>query len=523
MSFIEKLAAGVSGFSRGIQAGQQLGYQIGGGPQAEQQRERRTQRRREIQQLYGTSPVEAIKAAEQEGFAGLASAYRSDQQRQAGVMRAGITTPQALGTGGVGDFSPESLEARRESLVAAQTGLGELSAAYGPTMPQAEREQLTQQERELQERINIVNNYTQAISNLQQVTDFPSYEVQALALEESLKDIDPEVAAGVMRNFRRQFDDKARLEINDLMSSGAIIPADTYIPSKYLPVVTAYTTEQDRGLARNQLGALANLNQAASLFNDPAKMETFVRERGDGLGLSRETVDSIVNVNTRSIAARKNKDLYDIISDLNRIIESERREFFTSFTRPEGFSRIAQSFGVPLELTGGDKEYQEPTAESVIRLANAILDKEAGFTQTTAITDSVTPVSSASDLEVLLSTLNKARQDKAPQYEEFKSSVQARLEELEAQGNLTEEEKKTIRTIMTTHGLNVETVPGIFPATAAGNAAQSAVLGGNMVGGFGNLFGGLFSNSKQNLPKPRQMSLSPPPDEDKRVATGRPN
>jgi hypothetical protein len=69
----------------------------------------------------------------------------------------------------------------------------------------------------------------------------------------------------------------------------------------------------------------------------------------------------------------------------------------------------------------------------------------------------------------------------------------------------------------------VETVPGIFPATAAGNAAQSAVLGGNMVGGFGNLFGGLFSNSKQNLPKPRQMSLSPPPDEDKRVATGRPN
>jgi hypothetical protein len=39
MSFIEKLAAGVSGFSRGIQTGQQIGYQIGGGPQAEQQRE----------------------------------------------------------------------------------------------------------------------------------------------------------------------------------------------------------------------------------------------------------------------------------------------------------------------------------------------------------------------------------------------------------------------------------------------------------------------------------------------------
>jgi hypothetical protein len=511
MSFIEKLAAGVSGFSRGIQTGQQIGYQIGGGPQAEQQRERRAQRRREIQQLYSTSPVEAIKAAEQEGFAGLASAYKSDQQRQAGVMRAGITTPQALGTGGVGDFSPESLEARRESLVAAQTGLGELSAAYGTTMPQAEREKLTQQELELQERINLVNSYTQAISNLQQVTDFPTYELQATQLEESLKDIDPEVANGVMRNFRRQFDDKSRIALNDLMASGAVIPADTYIPSKYLPIVTAYTTEQDKGLARNQLGALANLSQAASLFNDPAKMESFVRERGAGLGLSPETLNSVVNVSANAINTRKNKELYDVISDLNKIVESERREFFTSFTRPEGFSRIAQSFGVPVELTGGEKEYQEPTAETIIRLANVILDKGP----TTAISDSVTPASSASDLEVALSTLNKARKDKSSKYEELKNLVQARIQEINAQGNLSEEDQRLIRTIATTHGLELE-----MPSRGDKFFQE---LGRMNILGAAKTAKEIMQQPALSMSTFRPVSVSPPPDEDKRVATGKPN
>jgi hypothetical protein len=511
MSFIEKLAAGVSGFSRGIQAGQQLGYQIGGGPQAEQQRELRAQRRREIQQLYSTSPSEAIKAAEQEGFAGLASAYKSDQQRQAGVMRAGITMPQTLGTGGVGDFSPESLEARRESLMAAQTGLGTLEATYGTAIPEAELGKLTQEQQELQERINLVNSYTQAVSNLQQVTDYPTYELQAMQLEESLKDIDPEVANGVMRNFRRQFDDKSRIVLNDLMASGAVIPADTYIPSKYLPIISAYTTEQDKGLARNQLGALANLSQAASLFNDPAKMESFVRERGAGLGLSSETLNSVVNVSANAINTRKNKELYDVISDLNKIVESERREFFTSLTRPEGFSRIAQSFGVPVELTGGEKEYQEPTAETIIRLANVILDKGP----TTAVADSVTPPSTLSALETLSSELNKLKANKGPQYEQFKSAVQTRLRNFESQSKLTEEEQRLIRTIAITHGLELE-----IPSRGDKFFQE---LGRMNIMGAAKTAKEIMQQPSLSMSTFRPVSVSPPPNEDKRVATGKPN
>ena len=528
MSFISKLAAGVEGFASGVQAGQSLGYNIAGGPAQELQRKREREdaqtkraRRNEIEGLINTDPETGIATAEAEGFTDLAAAGRAQINRRSSIARAGISpAPTTIGTGGAADFTAEGLGQRRAGLLATQRGMDAYVAEFG-TSPD-----ITAQQQQIVNRLNFIENLTQSVSNLSTATNYGEFANQQertkLLLEDQFPN-DPDLVRVAMKNYEKNFDAFRRNELLAIMQGEGVIAPDSYIPANFKSIVDEYSKRRARDTARGELAAFTNIVTTASLLKDPESVNAYVGKNAAALGLDEDTAKKITEIAIKEITTRDSLAKRDALKEIEAIVQRDLTNFFTNYTTTDAIQSLAASYGVTLEYgdtksTGGIQII--PTMESKIRLADAMLSAEGVNTPVRADVDSV-QVATPDKLNRIEYGLDQLSNDpeRKVDYDKKKEMIKTEFTRIFADPEVGEEEKSRIESIAKKHDMD------IYPTRAreAARNAQTAILGGNMVGGFEGLFGGLFGGPKQNLAKPPQASASPPPNRDNRIATGKPN